>query len=356
LEALEMGIASYGAPREVLTDQGRQYASWRGKSAFQKLCAKRGIAHFTSKAQHPETLGKCERLWRTVKEELFDRVLVETVEEARRRLEHYFRHYNFFRPHQGLDGAVPADRFFGAEEEVRRALGEIQAENELRLALGEPPRRPLFLAGQIDGQPVSISGEKGHVDIQLGEVMKRLQTGTLGGPEAREEDHDGGGGDGAKAAQDGPEEAAGWLRDARAAGGGGAGAVGGGERGGEEPGARGGDGDPRVVAGGDAEGGGAGAPAGEAAAAVADEPDGALGDGGGAAQAAGHGAGAAAPGGGGPGGAAEEDRASGAGAVQDAGDGVPAPGDAGLEGAHGWAPESDGGNGASSEGPRSGRA
>ena len=29
-----------GAPEEVLTDQGAQYHTWRGKSAFRKLCTK----------------------------------------------------------------------------------------------------------------------------------------------------------------------------------------------------------------------------------------------------------------------------------------------------------------------------
>ncbi len=31
LEALARGIADYGAPREILTDQGRQYTAWRGR-------------------------------------------------------------------------------------------------------------------------------------------------------------------------------------------------------------------------------------------------------------------------------------------------------------------------------------
>jgi transposase InsO family protein len=34
IEALERGIAEYGQPREVLTDQGRQYAAWRGTTEF----------------------------------------------------------------------------------------------------------------------------------------------------------------------------------------------------------------------------------------------------------------------------------------------------------------------------------
>lgn len=45
LETFEAAIGDYGAPREVLTDQGPQYHTWRGKSAFAKLCERRGIVH-----------------------------------------------------------------------------------------------------------------------------------------------------------------------------------------------------------------------------------------------------------------------------------------------------------------------
>ena len=58
-DALLDGITRFGKPNEVLTDQGRQYFAWRGKSAFQKLLEREGIRHVVSRAHHPETLGKC---------------------------------------------------------------------------------------------------------------------------------------------------------------------------------------------------------------------------------------------------------------------------------------------------------
>jgi transposase-like protein len=62
-ETLLDGIARFGKPKEVLTDQGRQYFAWRGRSEFEKLLSREGIKHVVSRAHHPETLGKCERLW-----------------------------------------------------------------------------------------------------------------------------------------------------------------------------------------------------------------------------------------------------------------------------------------------------
>src|SRR6185437_11540116 len=43
LEVLRAAIGSYGPPEEVLTDNGSQYITWRGKSAFTKELEKQGI-------------------------------------------------------------------------------------------------------------------------------------------------------------------------------------------------------------------------------------------------------------------------------------------------------------------------
>jgi transposase InsO family protein len=91
-ECLLDGIARFGKPEEVLTDQGPQYHSWRGKSAFDKLLEREGIRHVVARTHHPQTLGKCERLWRTVAEELWERARPQDLAEARERLGHYFAH------------------------------------------------------------------------------------------------------------------------------------------------------------------------------------------------------------------------------------------------------------------------
>src|SRR5262249_27848630 len=43
LEVLRAALTSYGTPEEILTDNGSQYVTWRGKSAFRKELEKRGI-------------------------------------------------------------------------------------------------------------------------------------------------------------------------------------------------------------------------------------------------------------------------------------------------------------------------
>jgi len=49
LEALACGIADYSAPREILTDQGRQYTAWRGATGFEEELRRQGIRHVKSR-------------------------------------------------------------------------------------------------------------------------------------------------------------------------------------------------------------------------------------------------------------------------------------------------------------------
>jgi transposase InsO family protein len=175
METLLSGIQRFGKPEEVLTDQGRQYFSWRGKSDFRKLLIKQGIRHVVSRAHHPETVGKCERFWETVKAEFWERVEPQDLEDARERLGRFIEHYNHMRPHQGIDGMTPADRFFGAAADVRKAIEDTISKNALRLAIGEAPRQPVFLIGQIGDQAISLHGEKGKLLLQTTDgATKRL--------------------------------------------------------------------------------------------------------------------------------------------------------------------------------------
>src|SRR5882672_7609621 len=131
-EALDKAIAKYGVPKEILTDNGRQYTVWRGTTRFEEELRRQGIRHLKSRPQHPQTLGKAERFWKTLWDEFLSRTVFAHTEDAQRRLEHYLRHYNFQRPHQALDGHVPADRYFRVAAHVRAEIERAVAANELR--------------------------------------------------------------------------------------------------------------------------------------------------------------------------------------------------------------------------------
>jgi len=159
IEVFRAAITSHHAPEEVLTDNGTQYVTWRGRSSFVKECQARGIKHIVSSPRHPQTLGKCERFWGTLWQECLKTAVFIDLEDARRRIGLFIDHYNFQRPHQGIDGAVPADRFFGAASEVRDTLKARVAANALTLARQGVPRPPFYLTGNVGDQPVSVHQE-----------------------------------------------------------------------------------------------------------------------------------------------------------------------------------------------------
>jgi len=159
LEVLRAGMASHGTPEEILTDNGSQYVTWRGKSAFTKELEKRGVKQIVAAPRRPQTLGKIERFWGTLWRECIESAVFIDLGDARQRIGLFIDHYNFQRPHQGIDGLAPADRFFGAASEVRRTLEARVQANALELARHGLPKAPFYLTGQAGGQPFSVHAE-----------------------------------------------------------------------------------------------------------------------------------------------------------------------------------------------------
>ena len=159
IEVLRASLTAYGVPEEILTDNGSQYVTWRGKSAFTKELEKRGIKQIVAAPRRPQTLGKIERFWGTLWRECIESAVFVDLGDARQRIGHFIDHFNFQRPHQGIDGLVPADRFFGAASEVRRTLEARVQAHALDLARHGSPKVPFYLTGQAGGQPFSVHAE-----------------------------------------------------------------------------------------------------------------------------------------------------------------------------------------------------
>jgi transposase InsO family protein len=168
-ETLEASIANFGAPEEVLTDNGAQYHTWRGRSAFRKLLDRRGIQQVVARPRHPQTLGKVERFWGTLWRECLEQAVFRGLDDARQRIALFVDHYNFQRPHSGIDGLVPADRFFAAADQVKARLRERVAENALQMARQGVPRKSVYLTGRVGSESVSLHAEGDRVILLSGD-------------------------------------------------------------------------------------------------------------------------------------------------------------------------------------------
>ncbi len=164
-EVFRAAIEKRGMPKEVLSDNGRQYHSWRGKSKFSAMLTKLGIRHIRSRPYHPQTCGKIESFWRNLYQECLTKVPLATFEEAEAKIGEYIEYYNFKRPHQGIGNLVPSDRYYGVAGQVKQIIaGNTAAVQEaLPTAAGYTP--PTYLVGNIGGKELRLVAKDAEVTL-----------------------------------------------------------------------------------------------------------------------------------------------------------------------------------------------
>jgi transposase InsO family protein len=107
------GIAECGIPSMSLSDNGIVYTGrfHSHESAFEINLRALGVRTINSAPFHPQTCGKIERFWQTLKKWLSAREPAATVAELNALLEEFRVFYNHQRPHRAHRGATPADVF-----------------------------------------------------------------------------------------------------------------------------------------------------------------------------------------------------------------------------------------------------
>jgi transposase InsO family protein len=123
---LHNAVTVYGAPRKLLTDQGSGFYSWsREQTRFQEYLDDSRIEHVVAEPHSPQSQGKVERFIQSIRDELLTRVKFTGFEDAQAQIRSYVCSYNVDRPHQGIGGSRPADRFHGVAGEVERVQAQL---------------------------------------------------------------------------------------------------------------------------------------------------------------------------------------------------------------------------------------
>jgi transposase InsO family protein len=163
-EVFRAAIEKHGLPKEVLSDNGRQYYSWRGKSQFTELLHKLGIRHIRSRPYHPQTCGKIESFWRNVIQECLAKNPLSSFEEAQAKIGEYVEYYNFKRPHQGIENVTPSDRFYRVADQVKQIVASNTKAVEEKVAAPEY-RPPTYLVGNIGGRELRVVAREAEVTL-----------------------------------------------------------------------------------------------------------------------------------------------------------------------------------------------
>jgi transposase InsO family protein len=118
-DGLRVALATYGAPQQILTDNGKVFTGRFNHPAvevlFDAICREHGIEHLLTQPRSPTTTGKIERFHRSLRAEfLSDRTAFANLKTAQQALDGWVHDYNNARPHQSLHMATPSQRFDAA--------------------------------------------------------------------------------------------------------------------------------------------------------------------------------------------------------------------------------------------------
>jgi transposase InsO family protein len=116
-EVMMAAITECGIPSMSLTDNGLVYTGRRFafEAAFEANLRALGTRTINSAPYHPQTCGKIERFWQTLKRWLGARPAPATVEDLNDLLDEFRTSYNHHRGHRALRGATPAEAFSATE-------------------------------------------------------------------------------------------------------------------------------------------------------------------------------------------------------------------------------------------------
>ena len=186
-QALITTFERYGLPKALLKDNGPPWGTG-DRQRYTRLEAwllRYNIRPRRSRPYHPQTLGKDERLHRTLKAELAARLAESTLEEAVALAEAWRQMYNEQRPHEALDNRVPAEVYSPSPRQwdgrpptlvypVDAQLRKVDKQGYLYFR-GQRYRVGRGLEGQVLGL-VLREGETDVWDLYLGqERLSRLE-------------------------------------------------------------------------------------------------------------------------------------------------------------------------------------
>jgi transposase InsO family protein/transposase-like protein len=164
-------IGGYGVPMSSLTDNGLCYTTARRRdhkpAAFQANLAALGCQSIASTPYHPQTCGKIERFWQTLKKWLTAREATRgryrTLAALNGDLAVFAEHYNTRRPHRALNGKTPA-AVFAATVKARPVERPLPAQAQLY-------RTHVSTGGTVT---VSRPGARGQLHVHVGARYKQL--------------------------------------------------------------------------------------------------------------------------------------------------------------------------------------
>lgn len=148
-----------GQRPRIISDNGPQFIA-RDFKEFIRIC---GMTHVKTSPYYPQSNGKMERWFKTLKGECIRVKTPLSLEDARRLVAEFVAHYNTVRLHSAIGYVTPADKLAGRAEQIwadrRGKLAAAQARRTARQEIGPqstdegfaPRPRPGVHSGNLGG-------------------------------------------------------------------------------------------------------------------------------------------------------------------------------------------------------------
>jgi len=156
----------FGLPEAILTDNGPPWGPSNGKPYYTRLAVwlmRLGIQVIRSRPYHPQTLGKDERLHRSLQEEVLALQRFSSRQECQDQFDRWRHIYNTQRPHEALELEPPHTRFRPSPRQFPEKLPPIEYSKNHLVRLAD-------ISGRISFRNVSYKVGKAFAHLPVGLV------------------------------------------------------------------------------------------------------------------------------------------------------------------------------------------
>jgi len=175
VEVFREAVEYYGLPEMVLVDNGKQFKSKR----FRDVCHALDIQVRYSGAYHPQTKGKIERFFRTLRKEYVRVTMFRSLQQVNQDLQKYLKRYNYVFTHAGIGDKTPFSRFLGRKGRpmpkdfdwaihlcIRRLQRKVKADGCILL-----DKHRYFVGTHLASKGVHVMVEQEQITVFDGEEM-----------------------------------------------------------------------------------------------------------------------------------------------------------------------------------------
>lgn len=102
-------FTDFGKPKRIISDNGSQFTA----KGFRKFMEKEGVRHIRTSYRHPQSNGKIERFFQSLKQEFLCLFILKSKKQLDGLLGEYLLYYNQYRLHEAIDGQAPDRLYYG---------------------------------------------------------------------------------------------------------------------------------------------------------------------------------------------------------------------------------------------------